>query len=101
MKFTDIREYPTTNTIKPPTKERKILKAAQTPESSTTLKMLDVLVHQREKKEFEDEHDEYLKETEAKRKLPGYRSPLHGDEQCLRTKPRHTHVDNRMGAYDP
>jgi hypothetical protein len=63
-KFADIREYPTTNTIEPPTKERKIMKAAQTPESSTTFKMLDVH-HQEEKKEFEDECDEYVKETEV------------------------------------
>jgi hypothetical protein len=49
-------------------------------------------VHHREKKEFEDERDEYMKEKEAKRKLPGYRSPLHGDGQYRRTKPRHTHT---------
>ena len=36
MKFADIREYPTTNTIKPPTKEQNILKAAQTPIQNRT-----------------------------------------------------------------
>jgi hypothetical protein len=53
------------------------------------------------KKEYEDERDEYYlkEETEAKRKLPGYRSPRDGDGQYRITKPKNTHtdVDNRMG----
>jgi hypothetical protein len=60
------------------------MKAAQTPESSTSFKMLDarctsfkmlderttvpVPVHHQEKTEFEDGRDEYLKETDRSEK---------------------------------